>query len=210
MAMQVAQEFGINPWEALLLSVRLAAGRVAWVDQQLTEATRAADGDVANSKVVQRWLKESRYERTLLGRTAKAAIDAGVAERLVRQVELEGRLLAEALAHALDAIELTPEQRLAAMDAAHNYLLPGSEADQIAPAVIEGEVLPRHVTEKLMQQSPDQPDQQDSEQSSEDPPAPPPDTPPAPPVQDPPAGPQPRQDPPDSIPPPFDPTDPFA
>jgi hypothetical protein len=188
MAMQVAAEYGINPWEALLLSVRLAAGRVAWVDQQLTESTRAADGDVANDKVVQRWLKESRFERTLLARTAKAAIDAGVAERMVRQVELEGRLLAEALGHALDAIELTPEQRLAAMDAAHNYLLPGSDADRIAPAVIEGEVLPSHVT---------------GEPEPDEPPA-------AEPAPDPELPPDPPQESPGGIPPPFDPTDPFA
>lgn len=120
--MDVARELNVSPWDALLLSTRLAAGRVAWVDQQLAEATRAADGDQSVA-AVRGWLKESRLERTLLARTAKAAIDAGVAERLVRQVELEGRLVAEVLGRTLDQLELTAEQRQTAFAYAHAELL---------------------------------------------------------------------------------------
>jgi hypothetical protein len=120
--LDVARELSVSPWDALLLSTRLAAGRVAWVDQQLVEATRANDGDV-NAVEVGRWLKESRLERTLLARTAKAAVDAGVAERLVRQVELEGRLVAEVLGRTLDALELSAEQRQTAFAVAHRELL---------------------------------------------------------------------------------------
>lgn len=120
--MDVARELAVSPWDALLLATRLAAGRVAWVDQQLTEATRAADG-AADGPAVRRWLDESRRERNLLARTAKAAVDAGVAERLVRQVELEGRIVAEALGRALDALELTAEQRQVAYAVAHRELL---------------------------------------------------------------------------------------
>lgn len=122
LALDVARELDVSPWDALLLSTRRAAGRVAWVDQQLDEATRANDGDV-DTPAVRRWLKESRLERALLARTAKAAVDAGVAERLVRQVELEGRIVAEALGRALDALELTAEQRQAAYAVAHRELL---------------------------------------------------------------------------------------
>lgn len=120
--MDVARELAVSPWDALLLSTRLAAGRVAWVDQQLVEATRAEDGN-ADSPRVRRWLDESRRERNLLARTAKAAVDAGVAERLVRQVELEGRLVAEVLGRTLDALELTAEQRQVAFATAHRELL---------------------------------------------------------------------------------------
>lgn len=127
--MDVARELQVSPWDALLLSTRLAAGRVAWVDQQLVEATRAADGDVAGDRAVRRWLDESRRERALLARTAKAAVDAGVAERLVRQVELEGRLVAEVLGRTLDALELTAEQRQVAFATAHRELLQLEAAD---------------------------------------------------------------------------------
>lgn len=128
--MDVAKELDISPWEALLRATRLAAGRVAWVDQQLDEATRANDGDMASQQVL-RWLKESRNERNLLARTAKGAIDAGVAERLVRQVELEGRLVAEVLGRTLDRLELTAEQRQEAFSYAHRELL-ALEASDVA------------------------------------------------------------------------------
>lgn len=122
-AVEIAKELNITPWEALLKGVRLAAGRVAWVDQTLEQTTRACDGNMEDPRVV-KWLKESRLERTLMAKMAKAAIDAGVAERLVRQTEMEGQLVAAAVVKALDSLDfLTLEQRSAALNAAHTALL---------------------------------------------------------------------------------------
>ncbi len=123
MALEVAGELNVSPWDALLLATRRAAGRVAWVDEQLTQATRAADGDVGESRAVSRWLNESRRERALLARTAKAAVDAGVAERLVRQVELEGRVVAEVIGRMLDRLELDADTRVRAFGIAQEELL---------------------------------------------------------------------------------------
>ena len=128
-AVDVARELNISPWEALLKNVRLAAGRVAWVDGQLSEAVHRNDGDM-NKPEVARWLKESRLERTLMAKMAKAAIDGGVAERMVRQVELEGQLVAAAVVAALDKLDfLTTEQRTLALETAHAHLL-SLEEDQ--------------------------------------------------------------------------------
>lgn len=127
-ALDVARELNISPWEALLKNVRLAAGRVAWVDGQLSEAVSRNDGDMQKPEVA-RWLKESRLERTLMAKMAKAAIDGGVAERMVRQVELEGQLVAAAVVAALDKLELTIEQRTLALETAHQHLL-SLEEDQ--------------------------------------------------------------------------------
>ena len=126
--MEVARELDISPWDALLRATRLAAGRVAWVDQQLTEAIAQNDGDMSQP-IINRWLKESRNERNLLARTAKAAIDAGVAERLIRQVELEGRLVAEVLGRTLDRLDLSAEQRQTAFAYAHRELLELESSD---------------------------------------------------------------------------------
>ena len=134
MALDMARdEPDVSPWEALLRGVSRAVARSLWVDRQLQEAVRVAttdanDGsDPSDSVAVRRWLKESRLERALMGRTAQAAIQAGVAERLVRQVEMEGRLLAAAMDAAMDALDLSPDQRLRAMEAAHEHLL-GADA----------------------------------------------------------------------------------
>jgi hypothetical protein len=132
LALEIAAERQVSPWDALLLGVRLAAGRVAWVDEELRRATRLAEADpdgAGSTSAVRNWLKESRLERTLLARTAKAAIDAGVAERLVRQVELEGQLVAEVLGRTLDALELSAEQRQTAFAVAHRELLALESAD---------------------------------------------------------------------------------
>lgn len=137
-ALDVARELNISPWEALLKNVRLAAGRVAWVDDQLTEVVRKNDGDMSKPEIA-RWLKESRMERTLMAKMAKAAIDGGVAERLVRQVELEGQLVAAAVVAALDSLELTSDQRTLALEAAHAQLLSVDAGEQ--GAVVQGTIM---------------------------------------------------------------------
>lgn len=128
MALDVARELNVSPWEALLKGVRLAAGRVAWVDAQLERAVREAttgenDGGTADTVAVSRWMTESRKERALMARTAAAAINAGVAERMVRQVELEGQIVAEVLGRVIDKLGLEPDKRMFAFEEAHRQLL---------------------------------------------------------------------------------------
>lgn len=137
MAFDIANELDISPWDALLLSVRRAAGRVKWVDDQLQEATRRNDGD-PTAKEVRFWLKESRNERRMLAQVSKAAVDSGIADRLVRQIELEGRIVADAIATALDSLDLTPEQRMKALTRAHEHLLEAGDSQTI---IVDGTTL---------------------------------------------------------------------
>lgn len=140
LALDIARELNVTPWEALIKSVKIAAARAAWVDTQLAEAVRRNDGDSATPEV-KGWLRESRAERTLLARIAKSAVDAGVAERLVRQTELEGEIVAEVIGRVLDKLGLPPEQRVLAFDEAHRQLL-ALEAPSGAPTTVEGEWKP--------------------------------------------------------------------
>lgn len=145
--MDVAIELDVTPWEALLKSVRLAAGRAAWVDEQLRlavkEATTGAndgadpDDEPEHDRRIRAWLAESRKERTLLARFAKAAIDAGVAERQVRNAELEGQIIAQVIGRVIDRLELNAEQRVHAFDVAHHELAALEAPDQEA-TTIEG------------------------------------------------------------------------
>lgn len=138
--MDVARELDISPWDALLKSVRVAAGRAAWVDVQLKEAVQRSDGN-PSSPEVKGWLKESRDERMMMARVAKAALDAGVAERVVRQVELEGEIVAEVIGRVLDKLGLPAEQRVLAFDEAHRQLL-ALETPSGTPTTVEGEWKP--------------------------------------------------------------------
>lgn len=139
LALDVARELNVSPWEALLKSVRLSAGRVEWIDAQLREATRKNDGE-EHAPEIRMWLKESREERRHMAQVAKAAIDAGVAERLVRNVEMEGKIVAEVIGRTLDQMSqvllMTPEQRIQAFEFAHHQLL---VLDAPSGAVVEVE-----------------------------------------------------------------------
>lgn len=127
MAHELAAERNITPHEALLELVRTATARAAWVDGVIVEQMRehvASGGDpLKPPSSLNSWLAQSRLERKLAAATAKQAVDAGVMVALERRLDLEGELVAAALGAALDAIELTHEQRAAALGAAQQHLL---------------------------------------------------------------------------------------
>jgi len=124
-AMELAEELDVTPLEALLLSVRTAAAHAAWTDLQLRAAIKAQDGEPGDEPdaAVNKWLGESRRERTLFAKISKAAVDAGVAAALVQRIELEGNAVADAVTAALDILGLTPEDRFRALGAAQDRLL---------------------------------------------------------------------------------------
>jgi hypothetical protein len=143
-AFDVAAEEAVSPWDALLLAVRRRAARVRSVDRVLDAAwiehrrLCEADPTYGNPDVpgdeVRKWLVESRNEERLLTRSAKMAIDAGVADALVRRLEVEGRLAVDALLAGLDVLDLTTEQRMKALSTMHGALAqlpPGATASTI-------------------------------------------------------------------------------
>jgi hypothetical protein len=127
MAQELAAERNITPHEALLGLVRTATARAAWVDgviaQQMREHVDDGGDPLKPPTSLSPWLAQSRLERKLAATTAKQAVDAGVMVALERRLDLEGELVAAALGAALDAIELTHEQRVAALGAAQQHLL---------------------------------------------------------------------------------------
>lgn len=127
MAQEIAAELNVSPMEALLVAVRRRAARCVWVDHELQAAVtrhRSESGDDAPlSAEVLQLMKESRLESGLLAKTAKAAIDAGVAESIVRHLELEGQLIGAVLERVMDDLELNPDQRVRALETAHTTLL---------------------------------------------------------------------------------------
>jgi len=129
----------ITPEEALLEEVRRSAGIVRWLQERIqawdlsgiTEPVRARIAentglpelnqqvwsDVTSSVVVAEsevlgWLRVYLLERKHLVACSKAAIDAGVAERLVRVAEGQASVIAEVLRSALRdmGVEMTPER----------------------------------------------------------------------------------------------------
>lgn len=131
MAHEIAAEQNVTPHEALIGLVRTATTRAAYVDtiigEQLRKHIEAGGDPLAPPKTLQPWMRQSREERKLAAATAKMAVDAGVMVALERRLDLEGDLVASALSAALDALELSSDQRVHALGAAQQHLLGAAE-----------------------------------------------------------------------------------
>lgn len=147
-AFELANFEDVSPWDALLLAVKRRAHRVRLIDAILAAAWDdhrrlcEADPTYGNAEVpgdeVRKWMVESRNEERLLSRTAKMAVDAGVAKMMIERTQLEGRLLADALVAGLDTLDLTPDQRMKALGAAQQTLMQVAGDVPEGPATIPG------------------------------------------------------------------------
>jgi len=137
MARELADQLNVTPWDALLVATRAAAARRAWLHARLVELLEEDDerftlqratgenlGELAGAlrPEATKVLRELRAEDRHMAQVSAAAIAAGVAERVVRQIELDGVLVAESITAALDAIGLEGDARIRAFAAAHGRL----------------------------------------------------------------------------------------
>jgi len=102
-------ELDIDPIEALLGEVRRTAGHVAWLQERISLWHMDTDDEMPAVQAT--WLQVYQYERMHLARTAKIAIDAGVAQRQVALAESQGQLLAQAINQILTGLNLTSDQK---------------------------------------------------------------------------------------------------
>lgn len=102
-------ELDVDPIEALLGEVRRTAGHVSWLQDKIALWTMDTDEEMPAAHTA--WLQVYQYERMHLARTAKIAIDAGVAQRQVALAESQGQLLAQAINQILDGLRLTADQK---------------------------------------------------------------------------------------------------
>lgn len=124
-----ARQLDISPWEGLLVAVKIAAGRVAFIEgklatatedrqlepplkESISEAGRTHDHQGTN---LHHWVKQAEYWTDRLAKVSRLAIDAGVAERVVRQLELEAQLMLRATNLTLDELGLGDEERSRAL-----------------------------------------------------------------------------------------------
>lgn len=111
----------IDPAAALLEEVHRTAGHVAWLSSKVAElpeddlvwglveetekgATEFRGTDTTHAARPSVWLDLYQRERTHLVRVSKAALDAGVNERLVQLAEQQGTMLAEIIRRSADAL----------------------------------------------------------------------------------------------------------
>jgi hypothetical protein len=114
-------ELNITPWEALLRQVRRTAHEMAWLDLKVAECTD--DDELLPGGSHYPWVKMRNETFNRHTRVAKMALDAGVAERLVAQMEFEAVALATVLMNTLNGLGLGPEQLEAARGIMRRELL---------------------------------------------------------------------------------------
>ena len=131
-----ARELNVTPWEGLLTAVRIAAGRVAFIEHKL--GTAAEDWELEPSGPLWHWVKQAELWHDKLAKISKLAIDAGVAERLVRQLELEAQLMLRATSLTFDELGLDADTRQRALGIMSRNLL-ALEAEEIGLEVRENE-----------------------------------------------------------------------
>jgi hypothetical protein len=124
MAHAYAAEYDVSPWEALLLVIRITAGKLRYIesvlataenDDELTGAASgtplgvevggANDGGVIVGRNLSWWVEQSQLERQTLAKVSKAAIDAGVAQLLIEKELRGGEELAGRFVRALEDME---------------------------------------------------------------------------------------------------------
>lgn len=134
MAHKFAEELDVSPWEALLLVIRITAGRLRYIEGVLGSAVddrelegRVSeeeptgvvvggpdDGKVLTGRDLSWWVTKSEEERDRLAKVSKAAIDAGVAQLLIEKELRQGEELAQTFVRALGEMESAgmPEEAL--------------------------------------------------------------------------------------------------
>lgn len=141
----------IGPHEALLEEVQYTAGHVRWLRDTIRWLGGEPDGPEPENNPRNRnfdqqrlailhqqtnmgakpsvWLEMYHRERRHLIMAAKAAIDAGVAERQVKLAEDQGKLLAMVVMKILNdpGLQLTPQQLALAPGIARHHLLEQAE-----------------------------------------------------------------------------------
>ncbi len=103
----LARELNVTPWEALLTEVRRSAGEVAWLDAKVGSAT--SDADLEPNGPLYFWAQRWKEQRQHLARVSKMALDAGVAERMVAQMQLEGDGIARAVIETLTELGIADD-----------------------------------------------------------------------------------------------------
>lgn len=133
MAHAFGAELDITPWEALLKAVRIAAGKVAYVEWVIGTATndlelegrltRSEDGILVHPDTGELlgagalrdltfWVKQSELWHERLAKTAKMAIDAGVARWQIERAEADANALVRVLNAVIESMigEITEDQ----------------------------------------------------------------------------------------------------
>jgi hypothetical protein len=116
--MTIGREIEINPIDALLWTVRVSAGHMVLIQSELEKHKN--DVTSHEGQVLMRLWND---ERDRLAKTAKLAVDAGVAEKHIKLVEQAGQDIARLITGILDDLRLTRTQQAIRAEVIRRHLM---------------------------------------------------------------------------------------
>jgi len=106
----MGEEMDVDPLDALLWCVRIAAGEIAYCSAQIAQLEQPTVSTMFGPKL-NMWIETRQVAVNQLAKYSKMALDAGVAERQVQMAERFGEMLAELIGAILGDLDLTPGQK---------------------------------------------------------------------------------------------------
>lgn len=106
----MGEEMDVDPLDALLWCVRIAAGEIAYCSAQIAALDKPTESTMFGKKL-DMWIEVRQVAVAQLAKYSKMALDAGVAERQVQLAERYGEMLAELIGGILGELKLTKAQK---------------------------------------------------------------------------------------------------
>jgi hypothetical protein len=119
----------MNPVEAIIWSIRITAGEVKWLSEQIQELDEKDwHENTVIGKQMHLYVRERRDRVGLLYKMGNDALKLGLAERAVKMAEMYGVALSRFIMGVLEDLQLTPDQaqRAPAIVRKHLILLEGT------------------------------------------------------------------------------------
>jgi hypothetical protein len=100
----IAGVFDVSPWEALEIAMRRAYAWSSYYQAKLAQVEN--DDDLLPDGAAYPLVRAAERTTDLLAKYSKMCLDAGVAERHIRAVELQGELISRVLLETLHELNL--------------------------------------------------------------------------------------------------------
>lgn len=127
-------EIEMNPLDALLMCIRIRAGEVVWLSEEIS---RLDEKDWVHDTIVGKQLhwavKERHAGMNDLARFSQMAISLGIAERAVKLAETYGEMLARLIQGILGDLDLSEEQRAKAPAIVRHHLIALDGGREVTP-----------------------------------------------------------------------------
>lgn len=101
----ISRTLDVDPWEAMEVVLRRAYTWSAWYNAKL--ATVVDDDDLKRGGAAWDWVQGAERTADMVAKYAKICHDMGIAERRMRQVEIQGQMIAQLLSTTLHELGMS-------------------------------------------------------------------------------------------------------